>query len=144
MADARTYSFNDVIVTVDGVRITGFADSDPVQLSLSDDDTIATNGASGDVAFSYKNNNIAELTLKLIQTSPDNAVLNDKVNTILRARRGSVAIEVLDGRGETIVVMAQAVPKKRPDVPFAVEVGDRSWVFHGRVDGWDVKGNELA
>jgi hypothetical protein len=144
MADSRTYSINDVLVTIDGVRITGLAASDPVAVAFTEDDTTAVNGANGDVAFAYNNNNIAELTLQTLQTSPDNDVLNTKVNAILRARRGSLAIEVMDGRGRTLVVMAQAVPKKRPDVAMAPEVGSRSWVFHGRVDAYDVGSNELA
>jgi len=144
MADARTFSINDVIVSVDGVRISGLSNSDPVQCTLKGDDTALTDGCNGDVAISHLNNNSADLTLKTLQTSPDNAVLDAAFKAILDARRGSFALEVFDSRGETLIMMSQAVPKKRPDVSMAPEAGEREWQFHGRVDAWNVKGNELA
>ena len=141
---ARNYSLADVFVTVDGILITEFADGDAIGIELTDDDTTATNGANGAVAFSFKHNNVAEVTLTILQTSLDNARIAERVDAILTARRGSVAISVVDGRGSTLFASSQAVPKKRAAISMATEAGSREWVFSAAVERYVLGGSELA
>lgn len=145
---ARIWSLADVYVTIDGVLITEFGDGDAISIALADDDVVGIVGANGAVAYSFKHNKIAEVTLNILQTSRDNKRLNDLVNQILLDRRGSLSIEVVDGRSkegeETVFTSSQAVPKKRPDMPFATEAGQISWVFLAAVERYQLGGSEEA
>ncbi len=140
----RNWSLADVFVTLDHILIEEFADGDAIGIELTDDDTMATNGANGAVAFSFKHNNIAEVTLTILQTSVDNQRIAERVDAILAARRGSIAISVIDGRGTTVFSSSQAVPKKRAPMPMAAEAGSREWVFSAVAETYQLGGNELA
>ena len=140
----NTYSFDDVLVLLDGIGITEYETGDGISISLADDDTVATQGTHGLVTFAHKPNNIAEITLKIAQASEINDYLDEKVREILRARRGSLSLSVVDGRGQSLFVANQVVPKKRPDMAFAIEPGSREWVFTAAVDRYQIGGNESA
>ena len=139
----RSYSLSDVRVTLDGELLTEFADGESIKLSFTDDDTVSTNGANGASSIAYKNNSVIDFSVILLGTSPDNAIIGEKFNTILNARRGGMDAVVADGRGETIVA-GRAFPKKRTDVNFATEPAGREWMMSLHVQSYDVAGNEVA
>ena len=143
MAIAREYSGSDVRITLDGELLSEFADGEFLSIELSDDDTVSKVGANGSSAIAYKNNTVADMTLTLLGTSPDNAVVHDKVQAILTARHGHIDVVVADGRGDT-VVSGVAVPKKRAPVKFATEVTDREWAFSLHIQEYTVGGNDPA
>ena len=143
MGVPRSWSLADFGCIIDGVRVSEYTDGDAVALSLADDDCVMTQGHNGAVCFSYKPGGGAELTLTLLQSSADNTRLAAKVDAILAARRGSLAISVVDGRGDT-KFSGQGVPKKRPDIKAATEVGSTEWTFLVAVGAYNVAGNEEA
>ena len=140
MGIPRQYSMSDVRVTLDGEMLTEFADGESIKLSFTDDDTVSTNGANGASAIAFKHNNVIDLGITLLATSPDNAVIASKFKTILDARRGAMDVVIADGRGDTIVA-GRAAPKKRSDVTFGTEVGSREWALSLHVSEYTVAGN---
>jgi hypothetical protein len=144
MGITRSWSAADHFVTLNGQIVGEFPDGDAVSVTLTDDDTMIVQGANGSAAICYKHNKILEITVNLLQTSYDNDRLQVLADELLEARRGSIAIEVRDGRGETVFSCPQAAIKKRPDYTMATEAGSVAWVFHGKAELFKISGNESA
>lgn len=145
---ARVWSMADVACIVNGLAITEFVDGDAISITLDEDDIVVTQGQNGAVSFAFRPNSVAEVTLNILQGSPDNKTLNDLIDSVLGARRGSLSIDVSDGRSnnanETLFSSSAAQCMKRPDMNFATETGPVAWTFKAFVDVFNFGGNELA
>ena len=103
-----------------------------------------TEGTSGEVAVSIKPNSIAEVTLRLLQTSFSNDTLSTFYNFLKNTRFGSMKLAIKDGRGTSIFVSTQAFLTKMPEMSFSKEAGNREYVFRCVVDKAHSGGNIVA
>lgn len=143
MGIPRLFSASDVRVTVDGELITEFAEGDAISIEKTDDDADGVNGANGATALYFKYNNLADMTLTLLQTSPDNALLQAKYAALQEARRGGITVVVEDGRGESVFV-GRGLIKKPPPHAYGTEVGSREWAFILAIEKYALGGNEAV
>ena len=120
----RAYSLDEVVASIDGRRITEFAEGDAITVSFTADDVEAIQGSGGAVVFSDKNNNIADVTLNIVQGSPANQWLSELAN----ARRGFDFV-VQDARARGTLVSGRGRVRKRPDVTFADVAGQVEWAL---------------
>lgn len=79
----RAYSFQDTIVVVNGVELTGWADGDDV-IAISRRVPSATDkvGAAGEMMVSVSSDKSGSLKFKLQQVSPSNAFLGGLCDTM--------------------------------------------------------------
>jgi hypothetical protein len=138
------WSKSDLLAMVDDVAVTEFPDGDAVSCTLTGDDATMVMGCNGGAAACYRSVNVAEITIRVLSGSQDAERLMDVVDALRLARRGSVAVEIADGRGNSRVTISQAIIKKRPDVNFGDEAAAVEFVFSGVPEVYYAGGNELA
>lgn len=125
-----TVNAKNIIITLAGVRIEGFADGD--FLNIEHEDSYAdVVGSDGLVARSASNDGRATITLTLLQTSPSNDFLDAlhtaDINAPNGAGVGPFTMSDLFGRSEAFA--PETWIQKKPSVVFGREVGDREWVL---------------
>lgn len=125
---AKSYDLKNVIFTVGGVPISGFADGDAVEISDLADVWEAAKGADGEYTRSKVNDEGGTITFNLKYTSD----LNEYFNELLEADKngkGVVAIQIIDRLGSTEVFAPACWIKSRPPIAFGRAAGDNVWVF---------------
>jgi hypothetical protein len=123
----RTYVLDEVIVSIDGRRITEYGPGDAISVELDDDDWAATQGAHGAVVRARKHNALATCTLQLMQGSPSNEWLSDRANTDRLTGRGAFDLLIMDARAKRSLVSGRAWVRKRAALAFADEAGAVEW-----------------
>ena len=79
----QQYSFQNTIVLIDGVEITGWAEGDDVIGIKRRVDSMSDKvGAGGSMVVSVSSDRSGEFTFKLQQTSPSNSYLQNKINAM--------------------------------------------------------------
>jgi hypothetical protein len=115
------YGMDNVVLQIDGVRIQGFGDGDDV-ISIERNTDLGTPliGADGASIVSISADRSAKLTLNLLQTSPANQYLLNKVSrqragalTGLTFNIGFVDLSCGESGGcTTAIVTKEAMPQK--------------------------------
>lgn len=78
----QQYSFQNTIVLINGVEITGWADGDDLISIKRRVDSISDKvGGGGNMVISISSDRSGEFSFKLQQTSPSNAYMQNLVNT---------------------------------------------------------------
>ena len=126
------YNFDNVALTIDGARVTGFGDGDDV-IMIERNTELGTPqiGADGSSVLSITADRSAKMTIKLLQSSPFNQYLQNKV---ARQRSGALSgmsfpVTMVDlSTGETgacsqVMVMGEAMPSKGKNAT------ERTWVL---------------
>ncbi len=124
----RHYDKDQVSVIVMGVPIMDFADGE-ISIEFSEDDFTVTQGHHGSVLRAKKPNNVATLTVPVIQGSPTNDALSAAVNADLLTGLGARPVQVKDLNGTTLFSAASGWCKKRPGIKLGTEGGTVEWVF---------------
>lgn len=76
MPATYSYSFANVVVTVNGLKVTGFWEGDDaVQVAPSADNATPLVGADGEATVSYSMDDSVRVTMRLKPNSPMNAIL---------------------------------------------------------------------
>lgn len=124
----RTYSLDEVVVSIDGRRITEFATGDAISAELDDDDWAVTQGSHGAVIRARKHNNVATVTMNLTQGSPSNQWLSELAAADLEAG-SAFDLLIMDARATRSFLAGRAWVKKRASLAFGDEAGQLEWVF---------------
>lgn len=129
MAETKFYDPDQVVITVGGVPIQGYADGEFItveQVSNAFDDVA---GTDGEVARSKSNDRRATATIKLLQTSESNLYLSGLHNVDLAAPNGAgvVSFQMVDKQGQTIIHADQAWIVKFPDNSMDRTAKSREW-----------------
>ncbi len=129
MAGVQTYDPKKVIVTFGGTPLSGYADGTFITVAPSADTFAKVVGADGEVARGRSNDDTAEVTITLMQTSLSNKVLStiraaDKIGS-----SGILPLSITDLSGASLYFWPQAWIRRSPDGEFAKEVGERAWIF---------------
>lgn len=125
----RNYSLDDVYMFVDSILITEYSDGDAIEIEYDEDDTTEIQGTHGSVVVSERPNNVASVTMRLMQGSPTNGFMWE----LRKRKRGSGVVSfpfmVRDNRGELLVSSAQAWIKKPSALGMGTEAGNREWAL---------------
>ena len=98
----RTYDPQQVVITVDGTAIGGYADGTFISIEREEESFSKVVGADGAAARSKATNRSARITLTLMQTSPSNEFLSMLLARDERNNSGVFAVIVKDKDGNTI------------------------------------------
>lgn len=125
----KSFNFAKVAVSVGGRPITGFADGEAITVERNEDAFSLLVGADGEATRAKSNNRSGRITLRLLQTSESNLILNDFAQADEVGDAGLVPVFIKDASGNSIYTAEQAWVVKRPSAAFGAEAGDREWVL---------------
>lgn len=122
------YSFENVILTINGVQISSFFDgNDAITVTPSVDVTTKTVGADGTVIFNQTADTSAEVEVKLLQSSASNAFFTAWL--ALQKESGllgySFSLKSLDGANS--ITAPNVVLSGRPEQQLGVETEAFTW-----------------
>lgn len=129
MAGVKSYSSKKVVITANGVPITGFVDGSFVNVSPNSENVFRTVGADGEVSRSLSADNTNNVTITLQQTSLGNDILNGFAIADKLDGSGAFALSVADLSGRTIHFWPEAWVNNDPEEDFGTEVGERGWTI---------------
>lgn len=137
----RGYDPAQVIVTVDGNTITGFADGTFVNAERNNDAFTLTVGADGEATRSKSNDLSGRITITLQQSSPSNDILSAIATADEQSGQGVVAVQVADKSGSTLAAAEKAWVVKKATSGFAKETENREWILETNELEYEVGGN---
>ena len=133
MADAlKIYDSNQVTIVAMGIPIIGgFDDGEFLTIEQESDDFDAVVGTDGQVTRSKTNNNMATITIKLMQSSDCNSALSALLN-LDKAQPNGAGVGpflVRDRGGTAIYTASKCWISKAPDVSFDRDAVGREWTL---------------
>lgn len=142
MPAVREYDSASVFVVVGGVPITGFAPDTRVLVARNVDAFTLQVGSDGEAARSKTNDKSGRCTIRLLQTSPSNAVLSAFALADEVTPGGAVvpwAVKDLNGGSLHNCITGWVV--KKPDADYVAEAGEREWILETQDLKHTVAGN---
>lgn len=128
----KTYSPKRMIITVAGVQITGFGDTDMLTVSLDEEKFVKYVSVDGDVARSFNVADTGRFVLTLNQTSNANEVLSGLLAADVFDNTGNltfpVAIRDQNSKG-TFYLGTDCWVAGMPESGFGKEISTREWVI---------------
>ena len=136
-----TYSFQDIMASITGPNGTvtlgaGSASSDGgISIVMVEDKSTMTIGADGAVMHSLHAGKGANVTVRLLKTSPTNQLLSQMyaLDTSGSGVYGFNTISVRDLQLNDVVVCQQCAFAKFADITYAKEGGEMVWTFHAGI-----------
>jgi len=125
----HTFDPANVIVSIGGTPMSGFADGTFVIVSRDEDIFSKISGADGEVSRAKSNNRSGSLTLTLMQTSMSNDVLSAIAVLDEISNAGIVPVLVKEIGTSTILMAGEGWVKKMPDAAYSKNVENREWVL---------------
>lgn len=132
-----SYSPNDVIVTVGGVPVSGYAPDTFVSVEYNTDAATLVEGADGSPAMAFKRGQRGgSITLTLLQTSLSNNYLSALLFSQKNGANSATtfAISVRNAQGGEMHTISRGAIGKEPVAGNGPEVGTREWRFIGQLD----------
>lgn len=129
MAALKTYNFNQVSVVFGGAVIGGFGQNGGISIEFNEDVWEPVVGADGEESRARKNDNGAECTITLMQTSSSNDVLQGFLELDIATGRGALPLAITDMSGRSVYFTSAAYIKSRPSATFNSNVEEREWVI---------------
>lgn len=125
----RSYDPKDVVISISGVPMSGFADGTFLEITADTQQFTKVVGADGYTTRVKSNNYGAVMTLTLSQTSPSNDILSGILALDRAANRGVVPVLIKDMSGTTIFFAGTGWIQQFPDVTYGNEINNRAWAF---------------
>ena len=126
------YSFTNVALSIDGARVIGFDEGDDaIQIERTTDLGTPKVGADGTSIVSITADQSATMTIRLMQNSPFNAWLRNKV---LRQRSGGLtgltfAVSFVDMTNGETGGCTQAIITKEPTISRGAQTSTMEWMI---------------
>jgi hypothetical protein len=127
--DVLTYNPREIILSANGIPLSGFADGTFATFERYVDDFELHVGTDGAVSRAMNANLSGHGNIVLAQTSPSNDVLSAIRLADVTTGRGIVVLSLTDLRGTTKLMGALAWVKKAPKAEFGKVIGNREWIF---------------
>lgn len=126
-----THSFDpkDVIITVGGFPMGGFADGEFFSFERTNDAFTMTVGADGDTTRVKSNDRSGACTITLDQSSNSNAILSGFASADELTNLGIVPVLVKEIGGSTTLFSGNGWVQKLPVVSYGKETTTRVWVI---------------
>jgi hypothetical protein len=143
-----TYSPKRLIVTINGVQITGFGDSDIITVALDEDKFAKFVSVDGPVSRSHNVSSSGTFTITLAQTSGANEVLSTLLNldTLDASGNATFSVSVIDANSKnkgTSYTSKNCWVRGMPESPFSKEVTERVWVIDAENISFGIVGNGI-
>lgn len=139
----RNYSFKSIICMVGGVQAFGFGDGDDaILIDPIEDVASMMQGCDGWATISKNAATGVKITLKLLDTSPFNGILQATL-TSMDALGQIIPIPIFlkDLNGLDLLQVDQAVISKRPSAPYGKNANIRQWEFLGIPNAYTTAGH---
>ncbi len=124
---ARHYNLDEVTLSIAGVVVTEFATGDAIEIEFDEDDWNVTQGHHGSVVRSKMPNNIASITVTVMQGSPVNELLQSLSDQDRFTGFGAGPFFVKDLNGTSLATAPSSWIKKVPNMTMGTEPGEREW-----------------
>lgn len=146
-----TYSFQDNMCSISGPSGStslgaGSCNSEGgISVVMTEDKSTMTIGADGCVMHSLHAGKSATVTVRLLKTSPTNAILSTMYASDCQSSQlfGNNTISIRDMARNDVIVCQQCAFAKFADVTYAKEGGEMTWTFHAGIVDF-VLGSGLA
>lgn len=125
----KTFDPKDIVLTVGGAIIGGFADGTFVSIERQEDAYTTSVGADGEVTRVKSNNKLTNLTITLAQTSDSNSVLSAFAILDEKSNSGVVPVLLKEVNGDTAVAGGRGWIQKLPNIEYSKEITNREWVI---------------
>lgn len=141
--DLRLYDPDNVLITVAGIPISGYADGEFCRIEYDTDAFQDVVGTDGEVTRSKSNDGRATITIRLMQSSPVNALLS-ALHTSDRNASGGVGVgafymqDLSNLVGGTLLTAEKCWIAKPPDSGWDRTPTEREWKIRvAKLDGLD-------
>ena len=144
-----TYSPKNMVITLGGLPVTGFGDSDMVTISLDEPKWAKYTSVDGTVSRSHNVADSGRMVFTLNQTSAANQIFSSALQLDLANPDGSntfgVAIrdENTSGAG-TFYLGTGSWVEGMPESAYGKEISTREWVVEISDIKWNISGNESS
>lgn len=125
----KTYDPSQVVTTVGGRIITGFAPGTFIEAERTEDAYTMTVGIDGEGTRSKSNNKSGQIRFTLLSSSDSNDVLSGFAAADELNNGGLVPVLSKDLSGRSLISCEQAYVKKLPILGFDNEVREVEWIF---------------
>ena len=122
-----TYDPKQILITLGGVPVSGFADGTFVTVERDEDAFSKVVGADGITSRAKSNNRGGVITVTLQQTSPANDTLSGFLLADETSNNGIFPIMVKDNSGRSLNFSATGWVKKAPSQEYGKEIATREW-----------------
>lgn len=130
MADqVDTYDPKDIIVTVAGNIITGYAQDSFVEVDRESNQVEDEVGAEGDVARRVTNDRRGSITITLLQTSRSNLILSGLARADELSGDGVFPVLIKDNRGIDLHLAPNSWIQKMPRTVYRAGIEGREWIL---------------
>jgi hypothetical protein len=124
-----TYSASQVIIIVNGVPMTGYADGDFCKVEYTADPFKMYIGADGSTARSRNADHSGSIEITLMQTSPSNDILSAQAEADWLLGIGVGSAMVKDLKGSAIWSAMECWVRKPSPTAYGKEITTRTWVL---------------
>lgn len=132
MPDFKNYSFVNVNVIFGILELEGYGDGDDIVSIDSETDQFSDMaGAKGDVVRTQTNDNRCTVTVKLLQTSKSNALLNSIFLADRELGTGVLPLIIQDKEGGETYTINNAWIQKAPTITRGQSPNTNDWIFRG-------------
>lgn len=136
-----TYSFQDNMCSISGPNGSfslgaGACNSEGgISVTMTEDKSTMTIGADGCVMHSLHAGKSATVTVRLLKTSPTNALMSSMyaADCANSQNFGNNTISIRDMSRNDVIVCQQCAWAKFADVTYAKEGGEMTWTFHAGI-----------
>jgi len=126
----RPYAPADVVVSWNGIPITGFAEGTFVTMKRSTESKKKSVGSQGDVCITMSADKSGEVELTLMQTSPANSLLAAALHAEELLKVPTVGVlMVSDPSGSILALSKNAFLMSFPSSDVGDDASDRTWMF---------------
>ncbi len=125
----QTYDPKDIILTVAGSIITGYAQDSFIEVDRESSQVEDEVGAEGDVARRITNDKRGSITVTLLQTSKSNLVLSALAKVDELTGNGIFPVVVKDNRGSDLHLAPNSWITKMPRTVYRSGIEGREWII---------------
>jgi hypothetical protein len=137
----RTYDAAQVILTVNGVEISGYASDTFISIEREEPSFTKVVGADGTTSRAKSNNRSGTMTITLSQTSPSNDYLSALLAQDELSNSGVVPVILKDISGQSRFFSGTGWVQGMPSVEYAKEISDREWLIDLADMEFNIAGN---
>jgi len=125
---AKSYNFSDVLCLVAGLRIGGFGEDGGIEVEFNGDLSSMKQGADGEPTVSLLPIPTATVTIKLMETSTSNTLLQGLLVAQRAAPAGfGIPFALVDPNTSESLLGGQCVFMGFPAISKGKEAGEREW-----------------
>lgn len=137
----ETYSFLNVVATITGpggsfpIGAGAAPSEEGISVEMVEDKTDVKVGADGTIQYSLRASRLARITVRLLKTSPTNALLSALYNFQSQSASlwGQNVLVVSDVQRGDVIASAICAFMRQPRVDYGKDAGMNEWLFTGNV-----------